>query len=249
MDQEKHWNALAPSYNDEIFDVFKNDRNKVLQHFFKRHGNPNHRAIDFGCGLGKAFPYIAPLFKEILAVDISDELLSVAKSRPFKNIHFQQADLAMPDVDLEPSEFVFSCNVIMLPEIQRNEIMIGNIQRALKKGGHCVVVVPSFESIFYSSWRLIQMYRKKGVAAQDIPSDEFDYFKAKKRRVIQGIMFIDGVPTKHYMEPELKILFSQAGLTVTAIEKVEYSWNSEFDTPPDWMKEPYPWDWLIECTK
>ena len=54
MNQEKHWNGIATRYEDEIFDVFRSDKNKILELYFKKHANPVHEAIDFGCGVGKA---------------------------------------------------------------------------------------------------------------------------------------------------------------------------------------------------
>lgn len=249
MNQEKHWNTIAPSYEDEIFDVFSNDRKKILPVYFKKHANPSHRAIDFGCGVGKAFPYLAPLFKEILAIDISAECISIAKKQPYSNITFKRLDLSKRNLNLTPAGFAFCCNVIMLPEMDKNILMIQNIQRSLKPNGSAVIVIPSLESIFYSSWRLIQMYKKDGLAVSDIPASEFHYFKANKRDLVQGIMHINGVPTKHYSQPEIEVLFMEAGFTITSIEKIEYDWNTELESPPAWMKAPYPWDWLVECKK
>jgi len=249
MNQEKHWNTIAPSYEDEIFDVFNNDRKEILPHYFKKHANPSHRAIDFGCGVGKAFSFLSPLFKEILAIDISAECIAIAKNKRYPNISFKRLDLSVQNLNVPPAEFAFCCNVIMLQEVNKNVLMIKNIHRSLKRNGSAMVIIPSLESIYYSSWRLIQMYKKEDVDISEIPASEFNYFKANKRDLVQGIMHIDGVPTKHYSEPEIKVLFREAGFTVTAIEKVEYDWNTELESPPKWMKDPYPWDWLVECKK
>jgi hypothetical protein len=137
----------------------------------------------------------------------------------------------------------------MLPEIARNELMLLNIHRALNPDGHAVIVVPALDSILFSAWRLIDWYRKEGVSADKIPDDELSYFKGKKRNLLQGIMHIDGVRTKHYSYSELAVLLKRAGLQQIAIERLEYNWSTEFDSPPAWMGEPYPWDWLIECRR
>src|SRR6185295_13681373 len=114
MDQESHWDTIGGNYGGEIFDVFRSDRNKILARYFKKHTNPAHTAIDFGCGIGKAFPYLSPAFAKILAIDISSELLHIAKQSPFKNIDFKQADLAKPNLKFPRADFAFCCNVIML---------------------------------------------------------------------------------------------------------------------------------------
>lgn len=137
----------------------------------------------------------------------------------------------------------------MLPEPERNKAMIRNIYKALLKHGSALVIVPSMESVLFSTWRLIDWYKREGLDIQDIPNSEFNYYSAGKRKMLQGIIHIDGVPTKHFSEPELQVLFADANLSVTAMEKIEYAWNTEFDVPPAWMGAPYPWDWLIECKK
>lgn len=249
MNEEAHWNSIASTYDGEIFDVFRGDKNKRLPHYFKKYADPSHQAIDFGCGIGKAFQYLAPGFGKVIAMDISAQCLSVAKANPYKNISYKRADLTKRNLQFPPVDFVFCCNVIMLSEIEKNLAMIRNVYKALRPNGHAVIVVPSMESILFSSWRLIDWYRKEGVKADKIPNSEFSYFQADKRSILQGIIHIDGVPTKHYSEPELHVLFGEAYLTITVIEKLEYAWDTEFPSPPKWMKAPYPWDWLIECKK
>jgi SAM-dependent methyltransferase len=249
MNQEKHWNEIAAHYEDEIFDVFQSDKNKVLHRYFRKHANHTHKAIDFGCGVGKAFPYLSPSFKHVQAIDISADCLSIAKQNSYSNISYKRLDLSRKNLRLPTADFVFCCNVIMLPEIEKNEVMYKNIQRSLKKDGHAVIVIPSMESIMFSSLRLIDWYRKEGVKPSEISPDELNYFKGSKVDILQGLVHINGVPTKHYSQPELEILLASAGLTITAIEKLEYEWSTEFASPPRWMQSPFPWDWLIECKR
>jgi len=249
MNEEAHWNTIGSNYNDEIFDVFKSDKDKRLPRYFKRHANLNHSAIDFGCGTGKAFPFLSPIFKDVLGMDISAELLSIAKQRGLANVTLKRADLSQRNVKIPAVDFVFCCNVIMLPEREKNVRMFQNIDRALKPGGAALVVVPSLDSALFSSLRLIDWYKSEGVPPEKIPAVDIDYFKNDKREFIQGIVYIDKVPTKHYTAPELELIFKQTSLEISALEKLEYEWNTEFVSPPAWMQAPYPWDWLIELRK
>jgi SAM-dependent methyltransferase len=249
MDEEKHWNTIAPKYNDEIFDVFKSDKYQRLSTYFKKYANASHHAIDFGCGNGKSFQYLSPIFKSVTAVDISQQLLNQAKTRPFSNISFKCADLTKKNLSLPDADFIFCCNVAMLPDIAKTHAMIHNIQKALRPGGSAVLVLPSLDSVMYSSWRLMELYKKEKVPVNKIPNSEFAYYKASKRDIIQGIIYIDGVPTKHFGRSELDVVSRQAGLTILNVDKVEYDWNTEFAEPPKDMEGPYPWDWLVECRK
>lgn len=249
MNEKAHWDNIASRYNEEIFDVFKSDRNKTLVDFFRKHSNLEHDAIDFGCGTGKAFEYLSPAFGTVHAMDISAQCLATARKRSFPNITFKRQDLSKPNLRLQPVDFVFCCNVIMLPEIKKNQVMLNNINRCLRKDGTAVIVIPSLESIMFSSWRLIDWYGLEGVKPDDIPTSELAYFKASKQDILQGIIYIDGVATKHYSDPEIQVMFERSNLEVTAINKLEYDWTSEFADPPKWIKAPYPWDWLVECKK
>jgi SAM-dependent methyltransferase len=247
MNEEKHWNNIAPTYNAEIFDVFQSDTKRILLKYFKKHANPEHHAIDFGCGNGKAFSYLAPRFKTILGVDISKKLLNQARALPYKNVRLQYADLTK-QFRVAKADFVFCCNVAILSDVETNLSIIKNIQRALKPGRGALVVIPSLESMLYSAWRLIDWYKKERVNPEDIDPSEYSGLAGKKTEIIQGLVSIDGRITKHYTQQEIEVIFPRCGLAVSKIERVEYAWNSEFAKPPKWMHGPYPWDWLVECS-
>lgn len=249
MNEKAHWNKIAPTYNDEIFDVFKSDRNKILIKFLKKYGNRNKHALDFGCGNGKAFPYLAPRFKQLTAIDIADELLNQARNWPYTNITCAQGDLSDPKSPLPKVDFVFCCNVIMLPEPDKNIRMFKNLNRALRKDGSAVIILPSMESYLFAAWRLIDWHKREGMLPATIDPDELSGFEVSKTDLLQGLLKIDGVQTKHYSAEELQVIFPLAGLKIVSLNKVEYDWDSEFSSPPKWMKAPYPWDWLVECRK
>jgi SAM-dependent methyltransferase len=245
MDQQRHWDKIGSNYDKEIFDVFQSDRVGKLKRLFKKYGNPQHLAIDFGCGTGKALPYLAPIFRKVIAIDISSELLAQAKGRGYNNVELLQADLTEP-FKSSPADFAFCCNVIMLPDLEKNEAMFRNVAKVLRSGGTAVIVIPSLDSFFYSAWRMMEWYGKEGTDPAEIMDSEFDGFKSSKRDLIRGLVHIDGVRTKHYSLPELEVILPQFGFTIESIERLEYDWSTEFSAPPKWMKEPYPWDWVVD---
>lgn len=249
MNEESHWNNIATKYEDEVLNAFQSDKKRKLAHYFKKHGNKKHKAIDFGCGIGNGFHYLSPLFGEIMALDISQNCLDIAQEKQYKNIHFKRMDLTRPNIKITPAEFVLCSNVAIFSEVQKNYDILRNVRRALKKNGNALFVVPSLESTLFYAWRMMDWYRREGVKPNEIPDTEFAYYKPDKRDLLQGIVEIDGRPTKHYSHAELQVIFKDAKLEVTAIERLEYDWHTEFSDPPQWMKDPYPWDWLIECRR
>lgn len=249
MNQEAHWNNIADRYDDEVFDVFQSDKHQILQRYFDKHVEASHTATDFGCGIGKAFRYLAPRFQHVLALDISDDCIDIAKANPYTNITYQQQDLTVKNLKLPQANFALCCNVAILPDIDDDRAILKNIARGLKPGGHAIIVVPSIESAMFSSWRLVDWYKREGVSKGRIPKSELQSFDVRIADLVQGVIEINGVPTKHYSREELQVLLEEAGFTLTALEKLEYDWRTEFSTPPRWMGAPYPWDWMIECKK
>lgn len=249
MNEEAHWNKIGNQYNDQIFDVFASDRKKRLNHYFNKHRNLEGIAIDFGCGNGKAFKYLSPRFKHIFAADISEKLLIDAASHKYKNVDLIQRDLTKSDHNLPKADFIFSCNVIMLPDADANQKMFENMASLLKRDASALLVVPATESMMFTSWMLTELYRKENIAHGDIDPDEFRYFKGRRSEIASGIFYIDGVPTRHYTSPELEVITASCRLKITALERLEYNWDSELADPPKDLKAPYPWDWLVECKK
>jgi SAM-dependent methyltransferase len=245
MNEQEHWEKLAPDYNAEIFDVYASDKFKKLPRLIKKHASLTNIAIDFGCGNGKSFPYLAPIFKQVLGLDISKGLLKQAKAHNYKNVALKVHDVTRK-LRAPKADFAFCCNVIMFPDLRKNKLAFKNIAHALKSKGTALIVLPSLESALFSSWQLIQLYGQEGVKPGAIPNSEFQYFKGNKRDILQGILHIDNVPTKHYSANELEVILPQAGFTITTLEKLEYDWSTELADPPKTLKAPYPWDWLVE---
>ena len=243
-----YWNKIGSGYNEEIFDAYKEDRTGKLKRALKKYANQDHVAIDFGCGTGKALPYLSPAFGNVLGIDISSALLRQAKALQFPNVTLKKLDLAKV-VKLPDADFAFCCNVAILPDVEKNKGIIKNVQRALKKSGAAIFIIPSTESTLFSGWRIVDLYQREGIDFGKIPKGELDYFNVNKKQLLQGLFRISGVPTKHYLHSEIQVLFAGAGLSIKKIDKLEYNWSTELAAPPKWLKEPYPWDWMIECEK
>ncbi len=247
MNEEIHWDKTADNYASEVLNVFHADKGKKLRKYFDKYADKKKFAIDFGCGVGNGFPYLSPSFNEVLALDISSECLAIAKKRGYKNISFKKADLTSSRLKLPAADFGICVNVLLLPKVEQNRKIIRNVRKALKRGAHVLFVMPSMESMMHVGWSMIEWYKKEGLKPNKIPRHELSAFKANKTDLLQGIIDISGVPTKHYLQTEIEVLFRDIGFTIVSLEKIEYDWKTEFDHPPKWLKAPYPWDWLLLC--
>jgi SAM-dependent methyltransferase len=208
-------------------------------------------AIDFGCGVGKALPMLSPLFKEILAVDVSKECIKQAKSVPHKNnVTFRVVDLAARKIEIPKAYFAFCCNVAMSDNVNRNKRIIQNVLSSLETGGVALFVLPAMESVSTAALALINWCKREGTELADVPKDELrPYTISNEKHLANGIVYIEEVPTKHYLFTELYSMFNKDGFEMQEIDRLEYSWETEFDSPPVWMQSPYPWDWVVAVKK
>ncbi|HRH65751.1 MAG TPA: class I SAM-dependent methyltransferase [Bacteroidia bacterium] len=245
-----HWDKIAKTYEDEIFDVFRSTKKGKLKSIVQQYAGKGKFAIDFGCGTGKALPLLSPLFYKILAVDISQKCLDIAKTAGYKNVEFERVDLAAKKNNIPAADFAFCCNVAIGDDNKRNFSILSNVVKSLKKGGTAVIVIPSLESASFSAWQTTKVYESEGVKMKDIPVAEFDHLTpAHHERIQEGIFFIDGHPTKHYLFAELFSFFNTGNYKVQNIDRLEYNWDTEITNPPKWLRDPYPWDWVVEVKR
>jgi SAM-dependent methyltransferase len=147
------WNARAARnpffyvestyWNGDIDDFFKRGEEtaRLLIDRFRRTYSPGKElALDLGCGLGRFSQALARRFSRVIAVDISDEMISNAKHLHlwprFNNIAFETNDgvhLAMPESTVD-----FAWSYEVLQHAPNHEIIranIAEIARVLRPGG------------------------------------------------------------------------------------------------------------------
>jgi SAM-dependent methyltransferase len=246
---EGYWDKVAGDYDGEIFSVLGNDREEVIASKICQFGS-KEAACDFGCGVGKFLPILSKNFGHVYAVDLSSKLLSQAREncRKLKNISYIKEDLSEGGVKLEKVDFALSVSVAIMPSALKRSGIFKTITKHLRKGGYLLLVVPSLESALYTDFRLVQWNMRSGWTVDEAVL-ELEEAAEGGASLRQGLVEIEGVPTKHYLQEELLAMFEGKTLDVVSIDKVEYSWKTEFDGPPRWMSEPYPWDWMVVLRK
>lgn len=239
---ERDWDAVASRFEEEIFSVPANDRRGLIAGAVKRHAKKTGFAADIGCGIGRTVGLLARHFGRVIASDVSSECLAVAAraNKGVRNVSYHHADLVKAPPPGPPADLALCINTWLLADEHLRARMIPHTCAAVKKGGHLVLVVPSIESVLLTHARHAE-WKSRGKA--QAPGSETD------PSALRGIVRIDGVPTKHWSADELHALLAAQGFTVKAIERIEYPWTTEFDRPPKWMREPYPWDWFVEAKK
>ncbi|MFM7511386.1 MAG: methyltransferase domain-containing protein [Bacteroidota bacterium] len=242
--KRNYWEKMAPHYQEEIFDVLLNDKKKWIAKAIKTYANTQHHVIDIGCAVGKWLPVLSPLFKKVIALDISSNNLKIAQSlySNLKNISYQQGDMSNRQLGLKPAELGICINALLTPHAKDRLVFFKNLERCIKPGGILIATVPSLESYFLT--RIIQQqYKIDAPLFKERISNEkgLEYWKNIK----QGVLNIDNIPHKHFLQEELSLNLVQHQFEPIQFKKIEYSWHTEFFNPPRWLTQPRPWDWMV----
>jgi len=244
----KYWEKIAPGYNEEIFDVLYNDKKAVIRSAIKKIASPGKTVMDAGCAVGKWLPILSPLFKKVIAADISAKNLAIAERNysHYNNIAYLRTDLSKTRIKLPKCDAAICINAILTASSKKRITFFQNLSSCLLKEGHLILVVPSLES-----WLLTRTIQSRWKIDKELFREKLSGKEAirRYRNIQQGNAEIDSVATKHYLREELFILLSQQGFTVQDCRKIEYEWKTEFLKPPPWLQQPGPWDWMVVAQK
>ena len=83
---------------------------------------------------------------------------------------------------------------------------------------------------------------------QDAESMVEPYCIISAEQTARGVFIRGTEPTKHYLREELVVLArEEMKLEALDVVRMEYDWKTEMEdeTVPEWMGEPYPWDWIL----
>ena len=246
-----YWDSISDQYDARILDAVRNDREGVIRACIEEHGDASKLVADFGCGIGKTLRLLAKRFSIVDAYDLSGKNIAIARHacRRLSNIRYHHTDLAAVEGRLTKVHFAVSINVLLTPSYDVRNGILKRIGASLRPGGRLLLVVPSLESALYSDFRLLEWNLREGFAYDDARIEGLTTESKKEGAIANGIVTLDGVPTKHYLCEELQVVLRAAGLAPVHTQKVEYGWGTEFDDAPRWMRDPYPWDWMVLAEK
>ena len=103
------------------------------------------RILEIGCSFGHMTFHLAPLFREVVAIDLSPESVLLARRRAkhygVDNVEFREGDAE--NLDFGDGEFdgVFSFSTLRF--CPRPAVALGEIRRVLKPGGRAAIDFPN----------------------------------------------------------------------------------------------------------
>lgn len=121
-------------------------QNIHYHNFLLRHLPPNcERALEIGCGKGEFSRRLAATSQNVLAIDLSPEMIRIARANSdhFSNLEFQIADVMSYDLPLEHFDCI--ATIATLHHLPLREIL-GKMKAALKPGG-VLLILDLFEPV------------------------------------------------------------------------------------------------------
>lgn len=249
--EPKDWKTAARDYDREVLSVYKADRAGKVKALIGRYGWKHKTAIDLGCGVGKFLPLLAERFGCVHACDYSADMLKQAQKHcgDQENVCFDQLDLRKSAAKVDPADFVLCVNVLLSASLKDREAMWKNLAASVASEGRIALVVPSLESSLFARQRLVEWNLRGGLSPAKALRECFVDDPTSPEIARSGLLDAGGIKTKHYLKEEIETTAKRFGLTMASCEKIEYRWTSEFNDPPRWMREPFPWDWLALLEK
>jgi len=125
----------------------RNDAGR-LRPFFE----PTDTVLDLGCGIGRVTRYVAPLCREIWAVDVSATMLRFAQERlaELPNVRFLLGrGTALPEIASASVDFAYSLLTLQHVEREHAFRLLRELRRVLRDGGKAYLTYPNLLSDEY----------------------------------------------------------------------------------------------------
>ena len=172
MKSEMMWNQLAKNWDKPGVSLGENDL-KIIERA-KKYLNPGSVVLDYGCATGSIALEIASLAKEVHGIDISSNMVEIAKrkadERHIINIGFARAAIFDESLGKESFDVILSLSILHLVEDPAQ--VMDRINRLLKPGGIFISVTPCLgEKTFLSVLMNIPIFLLSRVGV--IPSIAF----------------------------------------------------------------------------
>ena len=87
------YNTFAKFYDKLTENVEYKKRADYISSFFRRYADKCDTVLDLACGTGSVSKYLSDLGYNVIGLDLSDEMLTVASSKQIKNAMFIKGDM------------------------------------------------------------------------------------------------------------------------------------------------------------
>lgn len=139
---EEFWDGASKNYDktEERFEYIHSRSRENTKRFLKG----SDRVLDYGCGTGTAACQFSALVKEVQAIDISSNMIEIAREKAavanIENVSFEQGDIFDSKYSNEIFDVILAFN--MLHTVPNPQDVILRVKELLKPNGLFISVTP-----------------------------------------------------------------------------------------------------------
>jgi ubiquinone/menaquinone biosynthesis C-methylase UbiE len=137
-DKAKFWDGTAEKYSKQP--IANQKAYEIKLDLTREYFTPDSQVLEFGCGTGSTAILHAPFVKHIDAIDVSQEMIRIAKDKlepaGVQNVTFRAADMDRFQATPESYDAVLGLNILHL--LDDRMAAMREVYKALKPGGHFI---------------------------------------------------------------------------------------------------------------
>ena len=213
----EYWDSKMGEGNDFHKTLIEPSQLKLLE------VKPGQRILDVACGNGQFSRKLAEVGALVTAVDFSDKMIEIAKSKPGKNIEYVVADASNPsDLAKLPGKVdAIVCTMAMM-DMENIESLISHSPKMLKKRGAFVFSV--LHPCFHSGEHWI------GHEQDDLEGRVRDRYFVKVsdyllESTLTGVAMVDQPKSQYYFHRPISTIFRsffEAGFALDGLEEPSF---------------------------
>ena len=96
--------------------------------------------LEIGCGAGRITQALTTTFERVIAIDVSEEMIALARAAPPDNVEFHRADATTIPLPAAAVDAVLTCHVLQhLESLEYVGRYLADAHRVLRPGGAAMV--------------------------------------------------------------------------------------------------------------
>lgn len=220
------WGVVSEWYDDYLKDEDNYQHKVILPNLLRlintKGITKKTELLDLGCGQGFFIEkLLAQMDVKIHGVDLASKLIAIAEQKfaDNKNVSLKICDASkMPHLKDNSIDIVYS--VLALQNMADVDKVVSEIQRVLKKGGHCIFVInhPSFRIPKESDWKFDMVTKKQGRVVYNYMTDKKYVIDMNPGRTAQGEKGEETISFHHPLQYFSKI-FNKHDFAISRIEE------------------------------
>ena len=137
-DKAKFWDKIAEKYSKQP--IANQKAYEIKLDLTREYFTPDSKVLEFGCGTGSTAILHAPFVKHIDALDVSPEMIRIARDKiapaGVTNVAFSVAD--MDSFQAQPGSYDAALGLNILHLLDNRMAAMGRVYEALKPGGYFI---------------------------------------------------------------------------------------------------------------